>query len=131
MNLYIIFPNSTPPTVPKENAINPRIMIFIVTKFKKCSPSAVAPTVIPSTIVIQYSIAPLACSTKFETTPASFIRFPSISIPISGADDGTKRITMIVTAIGKIIFSLWLTNLSCFISTILSFLLVNNFIIGG
>ena len=32
VNLYIIFPNSTPPTVPKENAINPRIMIFIVTK---------------------------------------------------------------------------------------------------
>ena len=52
-SLYIIFPNITPPTVPNENAINPKIIIFIVLKLKKVSALAVAPTVIPNTIVIQ------------------------------------------------------------------------------
>ena len=109
LSLHINFPRSTPPAVPAENATKPIATIPKVCKVKKRSAEAVAPTVVPNKIVTVYSRAFLAVSTKCGTTPLSFNKFPSISIPIKGAADGTSKVTIIVTAIGKIIFSFLLT----------------------
>ena len=76
-------------------------------------------------------MAPFTCSTRFPTTPDSFIRFPSISIPIRGTAEGIRSVTTIVTAIGNKIFSPLLTSLSCTIFICLSLFVVSNFIIGG
>ncbi len=72
-----------------------------------------------------------AVSISLAATPDSLSRLPNISIPTSGAADGTSSETMIVTAIGKMIFSVLETVRSCSILTARSFFEVSAFMIGG
>ena len=64
-----------------------------------------APTEIPRKIVAAFIILLEAASNKREVLlPISFTRLPNISIPIKGTALGTNKATMVVHAIGKIIF---------------------------
>ena len=67
----------------------------------------------------------------FGTTPLSLIKLPSIKQPIKGAALGTISTVMTVTIIGNKIFSFLETSLGFYILIALSFLVVNNLIIGG
>ena len=66
-----------------------------------------------------------------STTPHSFIRLPSISIPTRTAASGTMRETMIATMMGKMIFSVLETVRSCFMTTERSLEVVSAFMMGG
>ena len=72
-----------------------------------------------------------AVSLSLSTTPLSLNRLPSMNMPISGATEGSMKAQMTSTTTGKIIFSVLLTVLSCFISTERSFFVVSSFMIGG
>ena len=54
-----------------------------------------------------------------------------MNMPISGATEGSMKAQMTSTTTGKIIFSVLLTVLSCFISTERSFFVVSSFMMGG
>ncbi len=99
--------------------------------FKKASALAVAPTVVPKKIVTIFINAFCAVSDKRPTTPLSRRRLPNISIPIKGVASGKSKDTIIVTAIGKIIFSCLETGRSCSITTIRIFLVVKSRMMGG
>ncbi len=92
---------------------------------------AEAPTAMPSMMVTILHRAFCAVSDRRLVRPDSLKRLPSISMPTSGIASGTMRETTIVATMGKSIFSLLETGLSCFISIMRSFLDVSSFIMGG
>ena len=98
---------------------------------RNASALVVAPTLVPSKITTMYISALLAVSCNCLTTPDSLNKLPNISIPTNGAVVGKIITTTIVTTIGNKIFSNCETCLSCSILISRSFLVVNNFIIGG
>ena len=73
---------------------------------------AVAPTVTPRKMTTMLFISFCEVLLRRSTTPLSRKRLPSISMPTSGAAEGNRRLTMIVTAMGKMIFSRLLTGRS-------------------
>ena len=68
---------------------------------------------------------------KRSTTPHSFIRLPSMRLPIRGAAEGRSSEMMIVSTIGKRIFSVLDTGRSCFITILRSSFVVRAFMMGG
>ena len=124
-------PKSTPPMVPKINAVRPRATILMVVTFKNASALVVAPTEVPSRITTIYIRALLAVSASCFTTPLSRNRLPNISIPTRGAVDGRIRHTTMVTMMGNRIFSSLDTGRSCSILILRSFSVVRSFINGG
>ena len=69
---------------------------------------------------------------NLSVTPDIANRFPTINMPIRGADIGTSSITITEAIMGNIIFSCDETSRSCgFMYIARSFLVVSNFIIGG
>ena len=70
-------------------------------------------------------------SERRSTTPHSFARLPSISMPRSGATEGSSIEQMNATKIGKMIFSAFETSRSCVILILRSFSVVSAFMIGG
>ncbi|OPY06818.1 MAG: hypothetical protein A4E67_01356 [Syntrophaceae bacterium PtaB.Bin038] len=85
----------------------------------------------PRKIVTMLIKAFWAVSLRRPTTPDSRNKFPSISIPISGAASGSISTHTIVTAIGKMIRSVFDTGRSCSITTVRIFFVVSSFMIGG
>ena len=124
-------PKRTPAAVPNANATRPRNTILSVLILRNASALVDAPTEVPSKITTIYIRAFEAVSVSCFTTPHSLKRLPSISIPTSGAVVGSIRTTTSVTMIGKRIFSILVTGLSCGILTSLSFFVVRAFMIGG
>src|SRR5665648_297375 len=123
--------NNTPPAVLTINAIKPKRTISMVWKFKKYLASMVEPTQIPKKIVKILISEFWAVSDKRGTTRLSLNKFPTINIPMIGTEGGNTRPTNIVLIIGNNILSVRETGLSCFISILLSALVVSNFKIGG
>ena len=103
---FISLAISTPPAVPKQNASTPRITILIVAQVRNVVPVAEAPTHVPSRITRIFESALDDVSDRRAVLPLSLNRLPIISIPISGATEGSSRAITTVTAIGKRIFSL-------------------------
>ena len=127
----MIFPNKTPPAVPTQNAVSPRITTLIVSHVIKVSPEVVAPTTSPNIIVITDISPLLATSARRLVQPASYNKLPNINIPTKVPAEGKSKETITVTATGNTIFSNRDTCLSCSILTIRCSLVVNAFIIGG
>ena len=100
-----LWPLCGPPAVEKAKAVRPRAIIIRVWGLRKIVPSALAPTETPSRMVTMLISAFWAVSLNRGTTPLSRNRLPSISIPSSGATEGSISTTTIVTAMGKMIFS--------------------------
>ncbi len=92
---------------------------------------AVAPTVTPRKIVTMLISSFCAVFDILSTTPDSLKRFPSISIPMSGATDGSSRIVIIDTTIGNRIRSSFETSRSWLISVSRSFFVVSARMMGG
>ena len=92
---------------------------------------AVAPTDTPRNMVTIFISSFCAVLESLSVTPHSLSRLPNISMPISGAAEGTSRDTNIVTTMGNIIFSVLETGLSCSMDIWRSFFVVSAFIIGG
>ena len=91
----------------------------------------VAPTARPKNRVAMFVRAVPAVSLSLSVTPHSLRRFPLISIPIMGTDEGRTRPTKIVDITGNRIFSLGETGRSCFIRISLSAWLVRSRMMGG
>ena len=106
LNKLNSFTKKIPPVMDNANARNPPITIPMVVQFKKASLVMVAPTLSPRKIVAAFIILLAAASNRrLVSAPISLIRLPNISIPIKGTAVGTNKATIVVTAIGKIIFN--------------------------
>ena len=100
------FTKKIPPEMDKANARKPPTTMPIVVQLRNASLVMVAPTLSPRKMVAAFIMLLAAASNRrLVSEPISLIRLPNISIPIKGTAVGTKRATMVVTAIGKIIFS--------------------------
>ena len=124
-------PHSTPAAVPKEKAIRPSTMMNRVRVFRKVFALVVQPTDRARKMVMMFISSLPAVFWIRSTTPHSFIRLPSISIPTRTAASGTMRETMMVTMMGKMIFSVLETVRSCFMTTERSLEVVSAFMMGG
>ena len=82
-------------------------------------------------MVMMFISAFCTVSDRRSVTPHSRNRLPSIRQPISGAVDGSRRTTKIVTMIGKRIFSVLLTGRLCVILILRSSAEVMSFMMGG
>ena len=98
---------------------------------KNVSAFVVQPTEKPRKIVMMFISSLPAVLQMRSTTPDSFIRLPSISIPISGAEAGRMSEIRMVHMIGKIIFSVRDTCRSCVMTMLRSFFVVSSFMMGG
>jgi len=125
------FPSRSPPTVLNMNAARPRKTMPSVCPVKKVSALAVAPTVTPKKTVTMLISAFCTVEERRSTTPDSLKRLPSISMPISGATDGSNSTQKTVTMIGKQIFSSLETSRIWSITTSRSFFVVSARISGG
>ena len=90
-----------------------------------------APTVRPNKIVTISIREVRAVSANLFVTPLSFNRFPKNNIPNNGKAPGEIKVVKIKATIGKMIFSILLTERGGFILITRSLLEVNNRIIGG
>ena len=106
-------------------------MILIVSRFRKFCATIVAPTEVPRKIVMMFISAFCTVSDKRSVTPVSRKRLPSIRQPISGAVEGSSRMTKVATTIGKTIFSAFETSRLCTILTLRILSVVISFMIGG
>ena len=111
--------------------MRPSTMMNRVRLFRKVFAEVVQPTDRARKMVMMFISSLPAVFWIRSTTPHSFIRLPSISIPTRTAASGTMRETMMVTMMGKMILSVLVTARSCFITTVRSFLEVRAFMIGG
>ena len=106
LNRLNSFTKKIPPVIESANARKPPITIPMVVQFRNASLVIVAPTLSPKKIVAAFIMLLAAASNKrLVSAPISLIRLPNINIPIKGTAVGTKRATIVVTAIGKMIFS--------------------------
>ena len=83
----------------------PRTMISTVWMFRKVAALVVQPTEKPRKIVMMFINSLPAVLVIRSTTPDSFIRLPIIRQPTRMAASGRVRATMMVTMMGKRIFS--------------------------
>jgi len=74
-----------------------------VENFRKSVPTIVPPTARPRNSVTVFAISFDEAFVRRSTAPDSFIRLPSISMPISGVANGTRMPTITVTMIGNMI----------------------------
>ena len=98
---------------------------------RKVEAVAVAPTVMPRKMVTMFISSFWAVLFRRSTAPLSLNRLPSIRQPTSGAAEGSSRLTIMVTAMGKMIFSFLETGRSCSITMERSFLVVRARMMGG
>ena len=131
VTIYSTLPISTPPAVEQMQAVRPSTTISSVLSWMKSCPFAVAPTHTPSMMVTMFISAFCAVSDRRSTTPDSRNRLPSMNMPSSGTTEGRIRAMSTSTTIGKMIFSVFETFLSCVILTFRSFSVVSSFMIGG
>ena len=105
-NRFQIFTIRIPLAMLRAKAQKPPTIIPRVCRLRKASTVIVAPTQSPRKIVAAF-IRPLLATLKSldVSAPISLMRLPNISIPTSGTAVGTKIATMVVTAMGKIIFT--------------------------
>ena len=122
---------STPPAEPPPKAKMPRAMISRVWSFRKLAAVAVAPTEMPRKMVTMLMSSFWAVLLRRSVTPLSLNRLPSIRQPTRGAASGTRKLTKMVTAMGKMIFSVWDTARSCFMVICRSALVVRARMMGG
>ena len=80
-------------------------------------------------IILQSSFCEVLES--LSVTPETLKRFPSIRKPTRGAASGIISVTISVTRMGKITFSVFETGRRFSILIILSFFVVRSFINGG
>ena len=106
-------------------------MMNRVRVFRKVLAEVVQPTDRARKMVMMFISSLPAVFWIRSTTPDSFIRLPSISIPTRTAASGTIRETIMVTMMGKTILSVLVTARSCFMTTVRSFLVVSAFMMGG
>ena len=102
-----------------------------VSAVRKVEPFVVAPTVTPRKMVTMFISSFCAVLDRRSVTPETRRRLPNISMPISGAAEGSSSETMTVTAMGKITSSRLLTGRSCCMTMERSFLVVNARMMGG
>jgi hypothetical protein len=106
LNRLNSFTKKIPPVMDNANARKPPITIPIVVQFRNASLVIVAPTLNPKKMVAAFMILLAAASNKrLVSEPISLIKLPNINIPIKGTAVGTNKATIVVTAIGKIIFN--------------------------
>ena len=103
---FINFANKIPEIVAKINENNPKMNIEIVSNFKNTFAGIVAPTDSPNKIITIFIKSFCAVLANLSTTPLSLNKFPNIIIDIKGEAAGTKTLTIINVAKGKIIFVL-------------------------
>ena len=103
----------------------------MVSFLRKVAPTAVAPTEMPRKSVTMFINAFWAVSERRSVTPVSFRRFPNIRQPSSPATEGSSITVNTVTMMGKMIFSVLETSLSCPILIARSFLGTMRRISGG
>ena len=128
---HMSLPRSTPPAVPNMNAAIPMANMPRVSRRRNICAVAVAPTDMPRNIVTIFISSFCAVLESLSTTPLSRMRLPSMSIPTRLAAEGTSSAVNMVTTIGKTIFSVLETGLSCCMTMRRSFLVVSAFITGG
>ena len=91
-------------------ASRPRIRMYRVEGLRKASPTIVEPIARPRNSVTVLAISFDDALVRRSTTPDSFIRLPSISMPISGVANGTSVPTTMVTMIGNRMRVRWLIS---------------------
>jgi hypothetical protein len=96
-----VLANRIPAAVSRAKARMPRTRISSVARRRRDSARIVEPTARPrksvTTLASSFEDAPVSRS----TTPDSFIRLPSMSMPMRGIAIGTRIPTTTVTTIGK------------------------------
>jgi len=92
---------STPATASTPKATMPSTRIASVLAFRNSVPTIVEPIARPRNSVTVFAISCADALVSRSTAPDSFIRLPSISIPISGVAKGTSVPTITVTTIGN------------------------------
>ncbi len=120
-----------PPIVEMANPTMPKPKIkrgFAVRNFSAC---IVAPTETPRKMVMMFIKEPCADFESLSTTPLSFIKLPSINIPIRGTTAGIRSAITDMTSRGKMSFSRLETGRSCFITILRSRDVVSAFMMGG
>ena len=106
-------------------------MISTVWMFRKVAALVVQPTEKPRKIVMMFISSLPAVLVIRSTTPDSFIRLPIIRQPTRMAASGRVRATMMVTMMGKRIFSVLETRRGAVMTILRSFSVVRAFMIGG
>ena len=94
-------PNTMPAMVSSANAKRPRPRMNRVVLCRKVSACMRLPTVRPRKIVDRLASSFDAVLASWATTPDSLRRLPNISVATRGAEGGTRKPTMMVTAMGK------------------------------
>ena len=125
------FAKRIPPAVLKMNATQPRTRMKRVCALRKFVPSIVEPTASARKMVTALIRWVLAVLLKRSVTPDSRIRFPNISMPISGATEGISRAVISVEMTGNSRTVVRETGLAVFIWIALSFFVVNSRRTGG
>ena len=109
-NRLYTFTAMMPPAIDIANATNPPITIRIVCGFKNAFAVMVAPTAKPRKIVAAFMIVSEAAEyNRPVRLPNSLTRLPKSNIPTKGTDDGTNNETTVPRAIGKSIFTVWIS----------------------
>ena len=95
-----------PEAILSAKAQKPPATMPSVCTLMKASTVIVAPTQSPRKMVAAFITPFDAASNRREVSlPISFTRLPNMSIPTRLTAEGTKMATMVVTAMGKMIFS--------------------------
>ncbi len=121
-----------PTAVSRLMAIKPSASTTRVWARRNLSASIVAPMQSPRSSVTILAISFSEALFKRSTTPHSFMRLPSITVPISGAPLGARIEAKIVTTIGNMIFVV--CDIGCFtapITIVRSLSVVRARMIGG
>jgi hypothetical protein len=95
----------TPAAVDAAKATMPRAKTMRLSSLRKLSAVMKQPTQTPRRRVSMFMNAFPAVSARRSVTPHSLSRLPSMNMPISGADLGTRRMMMMAPTIGKRSFS--------------------------
>ena len=98
---------------------------------RKAGPSIVAPIVTPRNMVATSMITPPAARESRSVTPDSRSRFPNISMPTSGPQEGTARAATTAVTMGKTTRAVFDTGFAWGMSMALSARVVSRRRIGG
>jgi hypothetical protein len=93
--------NSTPATPSTAKATIPSTRMASVLGLRNSLPTMVEPIARPRNSVTVLAISVDEALVRRSTAPDSFIKLPSMSMPISGVAKGTSVPTSTVTAIGN------------------------------
>ena len=129
---HMSLPKRIPTAVSRPMAMSPRTRTMKVSTRRNFAASIVAPIQSPRRSVTIFVISFSEVLFSRSTTPDSFIRFPSMTIPISGVPRGATNEAATVTTMGKRILVVLETG--CFTTPITifrSFSVVSKRMIGG